>query len=306
MRYATLLLGVAAAAVAGCSGPKEDPTPDTPSDTTVSDSGGLTRPDPSPALSTEDLVEQIEGIFRQGVPQPFLLRDTYLSLMRAGDADCPGADATDIVNPPVPLSGCESSTGYFYAGAATYLEKDDMVETEEGTWVGLLGMEMPLADFQIVTPEGDTFGVGGTFSYTGTRSSMGEETWIGRLKGSWIYPPAGGWLGAGVSMVFTYEGSANATDGSSTTLDGGLTIGGRTIEFEDFIFPPGACMDAPYGVIYVRQDDGYRYRIEFPDDCSGCGTAVFNDDEEVGQVCLSLPGVNRFMASSMGVPCCGG
>lgn len=305
MRYATLLSGVAAMVVAGCTGRKDDSAPATPDDSEVSDSGGLSRPDPSPTLSTDDLVSLVEGIFHQGMPQPFLLRDTYLTLMRAGDADCPGTDATDIVNPPVPLSGCEASTGYFYAGAATYLEHDEMVEND-GVWVGLIGLEMPLADFQIVTPEGDTFGVGGTFSYTGTRSSMGEENWNAKLKGSWIYPPAGGWLGAGISMIFNYEGFANASDGSTTTLDGGITVGGRTIEFEDFTFPQGACPDAPHGVMYVRQDDGYRYRIEFPEDCSGCGTAVFNDDEEVGEVCLSLPGVNRFMASSMGVPCCGG
>ena len=102
-----------------CADP--EPTPDLKTDLNTEDA---TAPDPessvdppTPALSFEEVAEEIELALARGIPNPIEARAAYVQAIETGgDNQCPGSGYTVITA----FEGCTSQLGWLYAGYSEY------------------------------------------------------------------------------------------------------------------------------------------------------------------------------------------
>lgn len=234
-----------------------------------------------PTWTAEEAMAAAQAAVDQGLPDPYRLRDLYFDLVETGqDADCPGPDLLNTPN----LQGCTSDSGYFYAGLATY---------QEGTNPSADVAWMFSGDFEIITPEGWSYLVGGHAGHTLDESGPDSVFYQVDVSGSFRWDGDPGWLAEGLSAVFHVDGT-RTPGGDDLTLDGGLAFAGVSLYWSDVHLVEGACEGHPTGSLDVRDPSGGWYTLTWGDACDGCGAVSFAG-ESAGEACLDLrPAVAAF------------
>lgn len=258
MMRLSVLLAAACASPDGPSGPGDDGTP-------------APVEGREPALSADEAAAELQALADRAFPDPSVLREVYLSMIRAGEAACPGED-DQLEDGSIPLAGCTSESGYTYVGLSEYTEQDD-------AWA------LDLGDFYITDPDGHTFAVGGTFAWAG------GETWSAEALGSFSYPAAEGWLGLGGSLALWIEGGEGwlSIDGGVGTLEAG-----GHLYFDELTWECGA---QPAGGLRLRGPEGSWYRVDL--DCSGCGPLTYAGDAALGEVCVDLSALGAALTTRL-------
>ncbi len=211
------------------------------------------------------------------MPEPHALRDAWLATMAEGDEVCPG-HPTNLGPPSVDEQGCTASTGWHYAGIATYSEGGWSDGDEGQTWFGLFQ-----GDFAITAPDGSAFVGGGTFAYDGLRQD-GESGFQGSVEGTFAWPGGAGWLASEASVALALSG-----DDTTLVLDGGIDVG-TTLAFDELTW--GSCPEQPTGTLSIRDPSGWWYALAL-EACGGCGSLSFGGvDAGEGCVDLAAPGAD--------------
>lgn len=227
-----------------------------------------------PVWSADEAMAQARAALDQGLPDPYRLRDLYFDLVEAGqDADCPGPDLLNTPN----LQGCTSDTGYFYAGLATYQEGTNASADESWMFSG---------DFEIITPEGWSYLVGGHAAHTLDASDSDHVFYQVDVSGSFRWDGDPGWLAEGLSAVFSVEGTRSPA-GDDLTLDGGTAFAGVSLYWSEVHVVDDACEGHPSGSLDVRDPSGGWYTLTWGGTCDGCGAVSFAG-EPAGEACLDL------------------
>ena len=257
----------------------------------VEDSGeatldwGFDRPSQTPQYTAEELVEHVESwanTYGFTLPQrPF---NRYLELMTEGDESCPLNghldNTSDFPNLGF-LDGCSSSTGWDYIGIAIIFDDDE--RDEDG--YGFVRVGFNLADFVITSPEGDEFSGGGSSKMQVTYSEQGTS-WNSEIGGSWEDQTTDetAWLTA--SGSFDYMMTSN--NGQLST-NGYVGVGEYAFLFDHVVVSRDSCVNTPHeGTIWIRQDDGSWNQLTFTDDCTGCATATWNEEIDLGEACIDI------------------
>ncbi len=236
-----------------------------PSEVAPASPAATTAPDVDAEWSLEDLVAAVLDMTALPILSPHEVRDTYLALMAAGDAVCPGS-TTQLTG--TDLRGCTAETGYFYAGIGTWFEQTG----SPPSW--RLG-----GDFEIIDAEGHRFIGGGLVGWG--QSGEGVET--SEYQGQWSYP--GGtdaWLGTGISAYLAEV----VTPAGVLTLDGGLTYGAVSVWAEALSYDPATC-EGLTGGLQVRDPSGLWFTLSFGDDCDNIAVLGL-DGEDLGALELDL------------------
>ncbi len=273
----------------------------------VSDSGGDTADavegdsgvapyvaeEPTPDWSIEEVREQIFGAFATGLPHAGTLRNTYLTMMAEGDADCVGS-ATIITQDYI--LGCVADSRYYYSGVCVYDEASFAEGSGSSTTWGLGG------DFELAYPDGRRFAAGGGATWNGFRANNGDERFSSNIRGTWLDESQTNWLGEGLSALFDITGGVS--DGKShVTVDGGVAIGATDLYFDAMTWDwGGACAGAPVGDLRLRDPRGYWYIWSLEDDCDTCGDVVFHGDTLLGELCVDLTPVGEDAYRGNAVP----
>lgn len=232
--------------------------------------GGAAAPVLEPAWTAGQALEAARVALDGGLPDPHPLRDRYFELVEVGqDADCPGPDLLNTPN----LQGCTSDSGYFYAGLATY---------QEGTNPGADVSWMFSGDFEIVTPEGWSYLVGG---HTGLSQDASGFFQV-EVSGSWRWDGDPGWLAEGLSAVFHAEGSTTGS-GQELGLEGGLGYADVSLYWSEVRIAGDACDGHPTGSLGIREPAGGWYTLTWGEGCDGCGVVDYAG-EPAGEGCLDL------------------
>ena len=267
MRVAFLLL------LPACSGPALDTatrsTPDLPQ---------VEVPSTNPEWTASDLQAAIEEALRDGFPILDEGQEVYLELFTHGDEDCPGeVDHIAIEN----LTGCTAESGYYYSGISTYEdtveEKDDQITRKRRVH----------GDFLLRDDQGLALQVGGHIRQTRTVwQDTGTVQLKNEIEGSWIWEGDTRWLAESMSGLL---GSTLIESESqrSLMLDGALAFYDRHWFFESLEVRSGeGCDWSGSGAVSLRDPSGGWSRLELTEACELCGTAVFEDTEDLGEICL--------------------
>lgn len=273
-RWALLL------AAGGCSGGGlPDPSgADTGASRPTEDTAWMSYPanEPSPTWSLEDVSAALSVVTGYGAVNTLDIAYAYQAAMDHADASCPGGPGLSIDL----ILGCTTDEGWTYAGIAWL----DITSEDEISGAPLSYKQG--GDFEIQYPDGGSFEGGGETTVTTTRTEGRQESEVD-FKGTWRDDSDDGWLGAGISGVFEAT-VINTEDEHSATLDGGLTIGDSTLNFDRTIFGDLDCPAGVQGAIGLRDDKGYWYEWQLGDDCDECGDVVFHGDQEMGELCLDV------------------
>jgi len=257
----------------------------------VEDSGektldwGFDRPSQTPQYTADELVDRVESwVNTYGFPLPQQPFNRYLELMTEGDESCPGSgtleDTSEFPNLGF-LDGCSSTTGWDYIGMAIVFADDERDEQGMGT----LRTGFNLADFVITSPEGAEFTGGGSSKMQVTYSNKGDA-WTAEIGGSWedqiTDEPT--WLNA--SGSFDYMVTSN--NGQIST-NGYVGVGEYAFLFDHVVMHRASCPYTPHeGAMWLRQDDGSWNQLTFTDDCTGCATATWNEEIDLGVACIDI------------------
>jgi hypothetical protein len=226
---------------------------------------------PPPSLDLESSALQIREALSLGIPDPEEARLTYLDWRQNGDTFCPGHgyQLQGIIEP------CTTSEGYVFSGMATMMGATNDLSFPDSFEMG--------ADCYILDPEGNRFVAAGDLRYESTGSHLDGviETLI---TGTWESPSEEGWLGQDNSLWLTQLSSWEEQDWS-ITLDGSYRVGETSLRFDNFNIGSG-CIGGQ-GELQMRDPNGYWLTLPFPDDCSACSEATYND-QSLGSICLDL------------------
>jgi hypothetical protein len=231
-----------------------------------------------PTLTLDDLSQAITRFFEYGVPIPYDVGLVFYHLMGEGDEQCPGGEQNNLE-----YVICTASTDYYYNGIGWFyeIESDDRGRPVSWTHGG---------DFEIIRPDGTSFGGGGGMSFSS--EDLGDDVWAltADVHGSWIDETRDDWLGLGFSAVLTVTGTGDGETGD-LLLDGGLGIGDDDAAFSSFGWDlDGDCGEMPIGELDFRDPEGGWYMWALGDDCDACGPVVYSPDTEMGEMCLDLSG----------------
>lgn len=234
----------------------------------------------------EEVLALLEDRLALGLPTPLRVREVYRDLMNQREWDtvldlpCPTfEDQTSDTWIGVWQSDCDTTTGYHFYGVANYFEIGESDESDETTALFELAM---LSSFEISDPEGLTLIGGGTMGLE-REHAAGTVTLVANIGGTYRYPGASGWIGAGADTSLTV--AAEVVDGQGTlTLSGGVGYEGLDVDFRATEFPVGGCDMLPGGLVRVRDPSGYWLEMTFAD-CDPCAVTVFNDVEQ-GSACI--------------------
>ncbi len=265
-----------------------------PADTAPDDTGsegsadGDVLPDPEPSWSAEEVQAILQDVLDLGPPDLAVLRADYLALLAAGDADCPGEDATQLTG-DVPVEGCTASTGYAYIGVSSY--QWEQLEEEIDGYPALSTSWVMDGDFEIQTPEGERFGAGGAiFSYYADVQLDEENSFqfgFADILGTWIDETASGSLGQGISAAVLFNTASDETH-QEVQFDGVLSVGGTSLELQNLRWHSETCADQAGGAVRIRDANGYWYDLDLDGDCSGCGRLSFEGDYNLWDICLEF------------------
>ena|GEM_PF-2740897 len=246
---------------------------------------GFERPSQTAQYTADELAEHVESwADTYGFPFPQHAFNRYLELMEEGDESCPAGGSLDDTSrfPNLGrLEGCSSSTGWDYIGIGIVF--DDDLRDEDG--IGAVRVGFNLADFVITSPDGEEFSGGGS-SKMQIQYQEDQTSWNAEFGGSWEdqTTDATPWMKASgsVDYMMTYHNEQLATNGY-------VGIGEYAFLFDRLILNKEECPNTPHdGTLWVRQEDGSWNQLTFANDCSGCATGTWNEEVELGEVCLDI------------------
>ncbi len=234
---------------------------------------------PPPLLTEEEALAAIGIGTRNGLPDPLGMYDTYIALMALGDSECPGP-VDQLMDTYVPLTGCLSDSGLYYAGVSMVLTEADLGEGTADMVARLIG-----GDFTITDAAGDTLDFGGQVMWSGQATDTGRSI-SAQVLGTFAYPGGSPWLAVGTSAVL--EMHLERTDGGGAALGvaGGLGTEGVDLWFEGFTVDPAVC-DTPTGAIGVRDPSGAWWTLDLAVRCDGCGILSYPGRPDV-EACVEL------------------
>ena len=226
------------------------------------------RPDPS--LTAEEVGAALDALLALGLPDANSIAVQYMAMFSGRDNNCPGNDGYTL---PGNFRGCETNSGWIYAGVAGLEYQSD----GNSLTIDMTG------DCWISDAQGDTWVGAGEVTYDGTWDE-GVATWEAEVYGTFGYPDADqAWLAEVPSQVFWTSGQ----NGDDWWLDwqGSLSTDDGAYYLEDGSF--GAACGAS-GTLSLRGEQGYWYELVLDDGCDGCGQVSWGD-EALGSVCVELP-----------------
>lgn len=242
-----------------------------------------TAPTSSPPLLTPAEVEQrLELLLSPGLPSVYDYTAAWRTLVDEGrDEMCPGREGYSVAHG---IKGCVSNSGYHYAGPMIY----DVIEEDEREAL------IFSADGYITTPDGDRFTAGGNVSIDATRQSDGWD-WITDLNGIWSYPPAGGWLGSGVSTYLSCVGSSTSA-GDEAVCTGGYSLDDVDAAlYLDHLTLSTGCASGE-GSLLLRDADGGWYDLSLS--CGDCGQLTYDGHASMGSICPDLSALSAFLSAT--------
>ncbi len=231
-----------------------------------------------------------------GLPVPNGVMSSYLTALLEGDDECPGS-GDDIIGA---LSGCTASTGWSYSGLAIYSRTEE--ETlDTGMERSVVSASFDNADFVVTSPEGQRFVGGGRTLHSWEKDPSSDVQTLARFSGTWSHDWTGlSWLAEPVSVDAEYS-YAVGSDKTGLLVSGSMTAGGRSLVWEKVdVFHQECPGSARGGQLWVRQDDGSWVLLAFDETCSGCATAVWNDESELGEVCPDFTELAASAGRSLG------
>ena len=249
--------------------------------------GGDEVPKAAPSLTVQEVGQLIEEKFLSRIPEPFSLRDSYLSMLQGAGFECPDLQGNSFGH-----QDCVSEQGYHFYGLAFYGDGTE-VWGEEG-----YHCEMQ-ASFELTNPEGQTFIAGGGFGYEGIRDSEGGSSWMAFIQGTFSFPGATGWLREGASSALLIVGT-HKYDDWEIEMSGGVGDKDYYLYFQDVNVTSGSCGHHT-GSIGLRDPNGGWYWWEKTDSCEDCGELFFNS-QEMGTLCLDMSDQFTTYADSLRVP----
>jgi len=249
--------------------PDDSPVPHTQEDTGPPSLPDITSSGAEPSLTPTEVAQRI-GLAWSTPPDPGEVVSTYESLMRMGDAECPGNEfnITDQW-----LYGCTATTGYSYAGVSELFYDTVASRGVSGELAGVAG------DFWIDAVSGATLEGGG-------HAVVIRETglWVSDIAGSWKWDEGTPWLANGFSGSLTIEFVENLM----ITLQGAANISGTHVAAQGFTLA-APCDYGPSGQLSLRDPGGGWYTMDFVG-CEPC-TDVFFEGEHLGEACVDLSGL---------------
>ena len=226
-----------------------------------------------PSLTIEEVGQLIDENFLSRIPEPFSLRDSYLTLLQGADSDCPNRQGNSFGH-----QDCVSDSGYHFYGLAFYGDGTD-VWGEDG-----YHCEMQ-ASFELTNPGGETFIAGGGFGYEGVRGENGSTSWMAFIQGTFSFIGSEGWLKEGASAGLAVYGSHEQSEWEMELL-GGVGNEDYYLFFENVVVASSPCGHHT-GSIGLRDINGGWYWWEKSESCDDCGDLRFND-ESMGTLCLDM------------------
>ena len=225
-----------------------------------------------PSFTLEEYVEQLNQSFSFGLPDADEARQRYLEWRSFGDSFCPGTgfQLQGIIEP------CTASSGYTFSGMAGLMGSTTHIAFPDSFEVG--------ADCYILSPSNERFVGAGDLTYLSTGDSANGEV-ISTIRGTWESPTDSDWMGTDNSIWLNQQTSWIDQDRWSLTYQGGYHLNDIAVQFEAFSI--GADCQGGTGTISIRDPNGYWVRLDFSDDCSGCGEATYTETT-LGDVCLDL------------------
>ena len=226
---------------------------------------GVTVEPVTPSMSADEAAAALSAALGSP-PDSTETTAAYRMLMAQGDEYCPGNEyyITDIH-----LYGCDSSTGYHFAGISDWLEEE--VDAGLNAW-----LEGVAGDFWIVTPDGELFEAGGHSVYI-----SGDTFWMRELAGSWLWQGGDPWIASGFSGSLIIEEEY----ARGIRMSGGAQIQGVSWSATELMLPAG-CDYGPVGRLGLRDPGGGWYTMVF-EDCEPCATVMF-EETELGEACVDF------------------
>lgn len=240
----------------------------------------LERPDAELAWAATDAEQAVQGILNQGFPSPWVGMDLYFYALGQGDASCPGM-AAQIA--PHNLQGCQADTGWYYSGMSRF--GGEMRPWDQDTTL-ILETEQAFGDFSFRDPTGQSFECGG---HQETGVVLGEAkvplAFVGEHKGSYLWQGHEGVYRENVSGQLQVQ-----VDGSGSErriqLSGALEYLAQSMH--STLSLSEACGWAPEsGTLQLREPSG-AWLTWTPQECTGCGPLLDEQEQDLGQVCLDL------------------
>ena len=231
--------------------------------------------------------DALEAFWARGIPEPFTLRDHYLSFLADGDEGCPV-----LIDGAFSPQDCVSESGTHFYGLAFYQEFDK-VQNQPGY---LFAMQ---ASFELSRSNEAPFSAGGGFGYEVLAAPNQPTDWMAFVQGSFHYPAASGWLGDGVTSGIAIRGSHHqgtyrfGVEGGSGQDDVYLFWDQVSVDSEQ-------CDGYPTGRIGLRGEDTHWTWWTMAESCDGCGSLEY-DDALVGTYCMDLRDELNQIASWMDV-----
>lgn len=230
---------------------------------------------PAPMWDSAGVEVTITQALSWGIPTAKDVVSVYQSLIISNDPTCPTLYGTDLDA----LIGCTANNGWIYNGVGSY--------TPNETGYGMM------TDITIISPEGAVFSGGGVLGYQGTPNMDAMY-----VLGTWGWDNGSGWIAQKPSSEIYFQ-HYRTDEGEKILLNGGLSIAGATLSFEDLQFTE-ACQGQPQGTLGIREPTGYWYTLTFSDTCDGCGALMWGD-QSLGTACAPLKeAVGALLAGGMG------
>ncbi len=185
-----------------------------------------------PVWTVEEMLQELDILMTFGMPNPFPIRDLYMSLYDEGATPaCPGTnynfDGSEVDN-----AGCSTSDDYFYAGLGEVRLENEDFDLH--------------CDCRIITPDGRKFQGAGNVAIINDGSNQMLDVRGSFLQAGFEQPIP--WLEAKPSVSLSM-----LTGDGATFINGGYTIHNRSIYMENFLF--GTCDDRD-GTIFFRDPSG--------------------------------------------------
>ena len=208
----------------------------------------------TPQWTPEELIHHMDLLMTYGLPNPYPILERYLELYdEGGTPDCPGTnynfDGVDVDN-----AGCETDSGYFYAGLGELRESDEGFDLQ--------------CDCRIVTPDGRMIrGAGNVGVFNDDGFLMLD------IRGSFLEIKSeyeGTWLEELPSTSLTLSKHRG-----ETFISGGYTINGISIYMENYML--GDCSQRD-GSIFIRDPSGGWWTWTTKGSCTE-GTLTFQESD---------------------------
>ncbi|MEC7240160.1 MAG: hypothetical protein VXW32_02885 [Myxococcota bacterium] len=233
------------------------------------------------------LESSLKAHWERGFPDPFTLREHYLSFLEEGDADCPV-----LMDAAFSPQDCVSDSGTHFYGLAFYQERDRINE-QPGY---LFAMQ---ASFELRRPGEGSFAAGGGFGYEVLAPANEPTDWMAFVQGSFEYAHASGWLGEGVTSGLAIRGSHDGPH-YRMNIEGGSGQQETYIFWDSVDVDSRVCEGHPVGRIGSRGPGPAWTWWTLDDRCNGCGD-VEHEGESLGEFCMDLRGELESIAEQMEV-----